>query len=153
MIHPFDGEDEVVDLANESDFGLDAQVFTEDLLTTHRVFPLRGGTVWVNCSFIRDLRAPFGGVGASGVGREGWKLLARVLQRAQGRDHADRGQAGAINACEEGGWNSNSGSPAPSSYLIRSGGDGRPLAQQVQGDVDDHVLLAADETTLADLEE
>ena len=72
VIHPFDSEDEVVDLANESVYGLDAQVFTEDLHTAHRVSArLEVGTVWVNCFFIRDLRAPFGGVGASGVGREG----------------------------------------------------------------------------------
>jgi aminomuconate-semialdehyde/2-hydroxymuconate-6-semialdehyde dehydrogenase len=72
VIHPFDTEDEVVALANESDYGLDAQLFTEDLHTAHRVSArLRVGTVWVNCFFIRDLRAPFGGTGSSGVGREG----------------------------------------------------------------------------------
>ena len=32
---------------------------------------LKAGTVWVNCFFVRDLRAPFGGVGDSGIGREG----------------------------------------------------------------------------------
>jgi aminomuconate-semialdehyde/2-hydroxymuconate-6-semialdehyde dehydrogenase len=47
-------------------------LFTENLVKAHRVSgSLRVGTVWVNCFFIRDLRAPFGGVGASGVGREG----------------------------------------------------------------------------------
>ncbi|RYC10528.1 aldehyde dehydrogenase [Nocardioides zhouii] len=72
IIHPFDTEDEVIALANESDYGLDAQVFTENLHTAHRVSArLQVGTVWVNCFFIRDLRAPFGGVGSSGVGREG----------------------------------------------------------------------------------
>ena len=72
VIHPFDTEDEVVDLANETEYGLDAQLFTEDLHTAHRVSArLEVGTVWVNCFFIRDLRAPFGGVGHSGVGREG----------------------------------------------------------------------------------
>jgi aminomuconate-semialdehyde/2-hydroxymuconate-6-semialdehyde dehydrogenase len=72
VIHPFDTEDEVIALANESDYGLDAQVFTENLHTAHRVSArLQVGTVWVNCFFIRDLRAPFGGVGSSGVGREG----------------------------------------------------------------------------------
>ncbi|MCW2763324.1 MAG: aldehyde dehydrogenase [Marmoricola sp.] len=71
VIHPFDSEDEVIALANESDYGLDAQLFTENL-HTHRVSArLQVGTVWVNCFFIRDLRAPFGGVGSSGVGREG----------------------------------------------------------------------------------
>ncbi len=72
VVHPFDTEDEAVALANDSPYGLDAQLFTEDLHTAHRVSArLNVGTVWVNCFFIRDLRAPFGGVGASGVGREG----------------------------------------------------------------------------------
>jgi aminomuconate-semialdehyde/2-hydroxymuconate-6-semialdehyde dehydrogenase len=47
-------------------------VFTENLSRAHRMSSrLRAGTVWVNCFFIRDLRAPFGGFGDSGVGREG----------------------------------------------------------------------------------
>jgi aminomuconate-semialdehyde/2-hydroxymuconate-6-semialdehyde dehydrogenase len=72
VIHPFDTEDEVVALANDTEYGLDAQLFTEDLHKAHRVSArLDVGTVWVNCFFIRDLRAPFGGVGHSGVGREG----------------------------------------------------------------------------------
>jgi aminomuconate-semialdehyde/2-hydroxymuconate-6-semialdehyde dehydrogenase len=72
VVHPFDTEDEVVALANDSDYGLDAQLFTENLHTAHRVAArLEVGTVWVNCFFVRDLRAPFGGVGHSGVGREG----------------------------------------------------------------------------------
>jgi aminomuconate-semialdehyde/2-hydroxymuconate-6-semialdehyde dehydrogenase len=68
----FETEDEVVHLANNTRYGLNAMVFTENLSTAHRVSArLRAGTVWVNCFFIRDLRAPFGGVGDSGVGREG----------------------------------------------------------------------------------
>jgi aminomuconate-semialdehyde/2-hydroxymuconate-6-semialdehyde dehydrogenase len=69
---PFDTEDEVVALANDTRYGLNAMLFTENLSRAHRVSArLRAGTVWVNCFFIRDLRAPFGGVGDSGVGREG----------------------------------------------------------------------------------
>jgi aminomuconate-semialdehyde/2-hydroxymuconate-6-semialdehyde dehydrogenase len=72
VIHPFDTEDEVVQLANGTPYGLDAQLFTENLHRAHRVSArLNVGTVWVNSFFIRDLRAPFGGAGASGVGREG----------------------------------------------------------------------------------
>jgi aminomuconate-semialdehyde/2-hydroxymuconate-6-semialdehyde dehydrogenase len=68
----FETEAEVVELANNTRYGLNAMVFTENLNTAHRVSAkLRAGTVWVNCFFIRDLRAPFGGVGDSGVGREG----------------------------------------------------------------------------------
>lgn len=71
-VMPFDTEAEAVDAANDSPFGLNAMLFTENLSRAHRVSAaLRAGTVWVNCFFIRDLRAPFGGVGDSGVGREG----------------------------------------------------------------------------------
>jgi len=72
VIHPFDTEDEVVELANGTPYGLDAQLFTENVHRAHRVSArLNVGTVWVNCFFIRDLRAPFGGAGSSGIGREG----------------------------------------------------------------------------------
>ncbi len=71
-VTPFDTEDQAVALANDSRYGLNAMVFTENLSRAHRVSAtLRAGTVWVNCFFIRDLRAPFGGVGDSGIGREG----------------------------------------------------------------------------------
>jgi aminomuconate-semialdehyde/2-hydroxymuconate-6-semialdehyde dehydrogenase len=71
-IHPFDTEDEAIALANDTRYGLNAMLFTENLSRAHRVSArLRAGTVWVNCFFVRDLRAPFGGVGDSGVGREG----------------------------------------------------------------------------------
>lgn len=72
VIHPFDTEDEVVALANGTPYGLDAQLFTENVHRARRVSAkLNVGTVWVNCFFIRDLRAPFGGAGSSGIGREG----------------------------------------------------------------------------------
>ena len=67
-----DTEQEAVRLANGTAYGLSAGLQTKDLSRAHRVAAaLRAGTVWVNCFFIRDLRAPFGGVGDSGVGREG----------------------------------------------------------------------------------
>jgi aminomuconate-semialdehyde/2-hydroxymuconate-6-semialdehyde dehydrogenase len=90
---PFDTEDEVVGLANDTRYGLNAMLFTENLSRAHRVSArLRAGTVWVNCFFIRDLRAPFGGVGDSGVGREGGNFSrefftepkAVVMQISQG---------------------------------------------------------------------
>ena len=72
VVIPFDTEAEAVTLANDSRYGLNAMLFTENLHRAHRVSAaLRAGTVWVNCFFIRDLRAPFGGVGDSGIGREG----------------------------------------------------------------------------------
>ena len=72
VVNTFESEDEVVALANDTRYGLNAMLFTENLSRAHRVSSrLRAGTVWVNCFFIRDLRTPFGGVGDSGVGREG----------------------------------------------------------------------------------
>jgi aminomuconate-semialdehyde/2-hydroxymuconate-6-semialdehyde dehydrogenase len=72
VVQPFDDEAEAIDAANDTRYGLNAMVFTENLSRAHRVASqLNAGTVWVNCFFIRDLRAPFGGVGESGVGREG----------------------------------------------------------------------------------
>ena len=72
VVNPFETEDEVLALANDTRYGLNAMLFTENLSRAHRVASkLRAGTVWVNCFFIRDLRTPFGGVGDSGVGREG----------------------------------------------------------------------------------
>jgi aminomuconate-semialdehyde/2-hydroxymuconate-6-semialdehyde dehydrogenase len=71
-VQRFDTESEVVQSANATPYGLNAMVFTENLSKAHRVAEsLKAGTVWVNCFFIRDLRAPFGGAGESGVGREG----------------------------------------------------------------------------------
>ncbi|MCC3313772.1 aldehyde dehydrogenase [Nocardia africana] len=72
VIVPFDTEAEAVALANDTRYGLNAMVFSENLSRAHRVAAaLDAGTVWVNCFFIRDLRAPFGGSGDSGIGREG----------------------------------------------------------------------------------
>ena len=72
VVNKFETEAEVVHLANDTRYGLNAMLFTENLSRAHRVSSnLKAGTVWVNCFFIRDLRTPFGGVGDSGVGREG----------------------------------------------------------------------------------
>ena len=72
VLHTFTGEAEAVRMANDSEFGLAAMVFTGDADRAERVSrALVAGTVWVNCFFVRDLRAPFGGARMSGVGREG----------------------------------------------------------------------------------
>ncbi|MGB9012270.1 MAG: aldehyde dehydrogenase [Aeromicrobium sp.] len=72
VLHTFDGEDDAVQQANASEFGLAAVLFTGDRDRAERVSAqLVAGTVWVNCFFVRDLRAPFGGSRMSGVGREG----------------------------------------------------------------------------------
>ncbi|NKY36398.1 aldehyde dehydrogenase [Nocardia speluncae] len=68
----FASEDEAIAMANGTRYGLTATLFTGDEIRAERVAArLDVGTVWVNCFWIRDLRAPFGGTGESGVGREG----------------------------------------------------------------------------------
>jgi aminomuconate-semialdehyde/2-hydroxymuconate-6-semialdehyde dehydrogenase len=69
---PFDTEEEALRIANNTDYGLNGVIWTENLTRAHRVaHSVRAGTIWVNCWFVRDLRAPFGGFKKSGVGREG----------------------------------------------------------------------------------
>ncbi len=72
MVMPFDTVDEAIEIANQSRYGLAGMVWTKNLDTAHRVArEVRTGTMWVNCFFVRDLRAPFGGYKDSGMGREG----------------------------------------------------------------------------------
>jgi 5-carboxymethyl-2-hydroxymuconic-semialdehyde dehydrogenase len=69
---PFRDEAEAIELANSTDYGLAATVYTGDEARARRVGEqLVAGTVWVNCFFVRDLDAPFGGSRNSGIGREG----------------------------------------------------------------------------------
>ncbi len=72
MVIPFDDLDEAIEAANATRYGLAGMVWTTNVNTAHKVArEVRAGTMWVNCFFVRDLRAPFGGYGDSGVGREG----------------------------------------------------------------------------------
>jgi 5-carboxymethyl-2-hydroxymuconic-semialdehyde dehydrogenase len=71
-LQTFGGEEEGVAMANDTEYGLAATLVTGSPERAERVAArLDAGTVWVNCFFVRDLRAPFGGVGDSGIGREG----------------------------------------------------------------------------------
>jgi aminomuconate-semialdehyde/2-hydroxymuconate-6-semialdehyde dehydrogenase len=71
-VAPFDTEEQAVALANDTQYGLAASIWTTKLDRAHRVAQqMRAGITWVNSWFLRDLRTPFGGVGLSGIGREG----------------------------------------------------------------------------------
>lgn len=71
-IQTFSEEAQAVAMANDSRFGLAATLVTGDRERAERVSNvLDAGTIWVNCFFVRDLGAPFGGNGKSGIGREG----------------------------------------------------------------------------------
>jgi len=76
-ITPFDTEEEALMMANSTMYGLAGTIWTTNLNRAHRVADqLQSGIVWVNAWLVRDLRTPFGGVKASGVGREGgWEAL------------------------------------------------------------------------------
>jgi aminomuconate-semialdehyde/2-hydroxymuconate-6-semialdehyde dehydrogenase len=74
---PFDTEEEVLEWANATTYGLATTLWTSDLSRAHRIAAqIKTGIVWINCWLLRDLRTPFGGMKASGVGREGgWEAM------------------------------------------------------------------------------
>ena len=83
-IMPFNTEDEVLQMANKVKYGLSATLWTNDLKRTMRMSnQLQAGIVWVNTWMLRDLRTPFGGVKASGVGREGGFEALRFFTEAK----------------------------------------------------------------------
>jgi len=83
-IMPFDTEEEVLMMANSTQYGLASTVWTSNLKRAHRVADeLQSGIVWINSWLVRDLRTPFGGVKASGVGREGGFEALRFFTEAK----------------------------------------------------------------------
>ncbi|MEG2942304.1 MAG: aldehyde dehydrogenase family protein, partial [Thermomonas sp.] len=83
-LQAFDSDEDALALANASNYGLSASLFTNDLSRAHRfAAQLRVGMVWINTWLMRDLRTPFGGSGASGVGREGGMEAMRFFTEAK----------------------------------------------------------------------
>ncbi len=96
-VTPFDTEDEAVALANGTRYGLAAYLWTSDLKRAHRVAAaVESGMTWLNSHNVRDLRTPFGGVKASGLGREGGQhsidfyTESRIVHVALGDTHVPR---------------------------------------------------------------
>ena len=96
-VTPFDSEEEAIALANNTRYGLAAYIWTSDLRRAHRVAAsVEAGMTWVNSHNVRDLRTPFGGVKASGLGREGGQhsidfyTQSRIVHVAMGDTHVPR---------------------------------------------------------------
>ena len=88
---PFDDEDEAIRLANATQYGLAAYVWTNDLRRAHRVaHAIDTGMCWINSQNVRDLRTPFGGVKAVGHRPRGWRLRLRLLLRDRDRPRRAR---------------------------------------------------------------
>ena len=83
-IMSFKTEEEVLTMANDVSYGLSATLWTNDLKRTMRISKqIQAGIVWVNTWLLRDLRTPFGGMKASGVGREGGFEALRFFTEAK----------------------------------------------------------------------
>ncbi len=81
---PFETEEEVLKMANSTEYGLSATIWTSDLKRAHRLAEeIQAGVVWINAWLVRDLRTPFGGVKSSGVGREGGLEALRFFTEAK----------------------------------------------------------------------
>ena len=81
-IIPFSNEDEVLEMANSTQYGLAASIWSTDEEKLSRMAEkIESGIVWKNCWNLRDLDAPFGGVKKSGIGREGkWRAMEFFTQ-------------------------------------------------------------------------
>ncbi len=83
-LQAFDDDTQALALANACDYGLSASIWTRDLNRAHRIAAeIHAGIVWINCWLMRDLRTPFGGMGQSGLGREGGMEAMRFFTEAR----------------------------------------------------------------------
>lgn len=81
---PFETEDEVVEMANSTPYGLACTIWTENIKKAHRMAEkIDSGIIWVNTWMVRDLRTPFGGMKESGIGREGGFEAMRFFTEAK----------------------------------------------------------------------
>ena len=91
---------EAVQLANQSRYGLSASIWTSDTAKAHRVArDVEVGVVWINNWLVRDLRTPFGGHKASGLGREGGWESMRFFTEAK-NVYVDYGEPRWLARCE-----------------------------------------------------
>lgn len=83
-IIPFKSDEEAIAIANDTPYGLSATIWTSNVKRAHNTaHQIEAGVIWVNCWLLRDLRTPFGGMKASGVGREGGEEALRFFTEAQ----------------------------------------------------------------------
>ena len=79
-IQSFQSEEEAIEIANDTQYGLSATIWTKSLKKSNRVAKnIDAGVIWINCWMVRDLRTPFGGMKDSGLGREGGESALRFF--------------------------------------------------------------------------
>lgn len=83
-LNPFKTEEQAIQIANATRYGLSCTIWTSNLKRAHRVaHAIHSGIIWVNCWLLRDLRTPFGGMKDSGIGREGGEEALRFFSEPQ----------------------------------------------------------------------